>query len=151
MDPRSLEQIALLQQESRFLRNLALGILLYSLAAVYLLDSTFLVPNGFFFAILIYLSARDIYKTVSALQPDHWSGPEQVLEVAAQVREEGAWRLHTRLSLLFAFYFVDLLCSLTVSNIVCIALTLALCALYEWGLRRFDQRTGILSKEEGIV
>ena len=151
MDPRILEQIALLQRESRFLRNLALGILLYSMAAVYLLDSPFLVPNGFLFAIFLYLSARDIYKTVSALQPEQWGGPEQVLEVAAQVREESAWRLHTRLSLLFAFYFVNLLCSLTVSNIACMTLTLALCALYEWGLRRFGQRTGILSKEEGIV
>lgn len=151
MAPTILDQIALLQRESRFLRNLALGILLYSIAAVYLLDIPFLVPNGFLFAILIYLSARDINKTVSALQPEQWGDPKQVLETVAQVREESAWRLHTRLSLLFAFYFVDLLCSLMIGNILCIAFTLALCGLYEWGLWRFDQRAGIIARKEEVV
>ena len=63
------EQIAHLQRESRFLRNLAGGILLYSVVTTYFLKVQFLSPLGFLFAVFLYLSARDIYKDADAQQP----------------------------------------------------------------------------------
>ena len=67
------EQIAHLQRESRFLRNLAGGILLYSIVTSYFLKVQFLSPLGFLFAVFLYLSARDIYKDADAQQPENWS------------------------------------------------------------------------------
>ena len=119
MEQQIREQIAHLQRESRFLRNLAGGILLYSIVTSYFLKVQFLSPLGFLFAVFLYLSARDIYKDADAQQPENWSSPEQFLEVSRQISYP------------------------TVVLAVNMAVTLALCALYEWGLRRFEKRTGI--------
>ena len=128
MEQQIREQIAHLQRESRFLRNLAVP---------------FLSPLGFLFAVFLYLSARDIYRDADAQQPENWSSPEQFLEVSRQIREESVWKLHTRLILLLTFYVIDMISYPTVVLAVNMAVTLALCALYEWGLRRFEKRTGI--------
>ena len=88
MEQQIREQIAHLQRESRFLRNLAGGILLYSIVTSYFLKVPFLSPLGFLFAVFLYLSARDIYKDADAQQPENWSSPEQFLEVSRQIREE---------------------------------------------------------------
>ena len=130
MEQQIREQIAHLQRESRFLRNLAGGILLYSIVTSYFLKVQFLSPLGFLFAVFLYLSARDIYKDADAQQPENWSSPEQFLEVSRQIREESVWKLH-------------MISYPTVVLAVNMAVTLALCALYEWGLRRFEKRTGI--------
>lgn len=103
----------------------------------------FLSPLGFLFAVFLYLSARDIYRDADAQQPENWSSPEQFLEVSRQIREESVWKLHTRLILLLTFYVIDMISYPTVVLAVNMAVTLALCALYEWGLRRFEKRTGI--------
>ena len=137
MEQQIREQIAHLQRESRFLRNLAGGILFYSIVT-----SSFLkVP--FLSAVFLYLSARDIYRDADAQQPENWSSPEQFLEVSRQIREESVWKLHTRLILLLTFYVIDMISYPTIVLAVNMAVTLALCALYEWGLRRFEKRTGI--------
>ena len=138
MEQQIREQIAHLQRESRFLRNLAGGILLYSIVTSYFLKVPFLSPLGF-----LYLSARDIYKDADAQQPENWSSPEQFLEVSRQIREESVWKLHTRLILLLTFYVIDMISYPTVVLAVNMAVTLALCALFEWGLCRFEKRTGI--------
>ena len=103
----------------------------------------FLSPLGFLFAVFLYLSARDIYKDADAQQPENWSSPVQFLEVSRQIREESVWKLHTRLILLLTFYVIDMISYPTIVLAVNMAVTLALCALYEWGLRRFEKRTGI--------
>ena len=53
MEQQIREQIAHLQRESRFLRNLAGGILLYSVVTSYFLKVQFLSPLGFLFAVFL--------------------------------------------------------------------------------------------------
>lgn len=143
MEQQIREQITHLQREARFLRNLAGGILFYSIVTSNFLKVPFLSPLGFLFAVFLYLSAQDIYRDADAQQPENWSSPEQFLEVSRQIREESVWKLHTRLILLLTFYMIDMISYPTIVLAVNMAVTLALCALYEWGLRRFEKRTGI--------
>ena len=157
MEQQIREQIAHLQRESRFLRNLAGGILFYSIVTSGFLKVQFLSPLGFLFAVFLYLSARDIYKgnqigkVVITFPPKAETLQERYhlflqtnrAKSRRQIREESVWKLHTRLILLLTFYVIDMISYPTIVLAVNMAVTLALCALYEWGLRRFEKRTGI--------